>query len=454
MLVSACAPYYVKHQRFFAFVRTEQYAKAEAELASSRRAKKKKNRLLYLLERGHVSFLQGHYAQSSVYFLEADHIDEVYKKQLGTEILAYLLNPKLRPYQAESFETVMLHYYHAMVFMQLGNYESALVEGRRMNLRLESMDLKTKDKPKYTRDAFGHMVMGFLYEVSGDINNAFIAYRNAAEIYEKDYSDLYGTKIPLQLKKDLIRTALQTGFKVEADFYSKQYNLSSENVSIQSDAELILVVESGWGAYKEEWSIDFVFSKQGDIVTFVNPATGLIFNFPASSISSSDASNLGALKVFRIAFPRYVDTPPFFRSNSVSVDGKTYNPEEIQPLNQIAKQSLQDRFMKEMGEALLRFALKKAGEYALSKENKEAGALLGIANAIAEQADTRNWQTLPRTISYVRVPLKVGKNSVSVQSLASNSSIRNDTINLDALKGRKYLRSIRLISSKQSLVAN
>jgi hypothetical protein len=110
--------------------------------------------------------------------------------------------------------------------------------------------------------------------------------------------------------------------------------------------------------------------------------------------------------------------------------------------------------MKEMGEALLRFALKKAGEYALSKENKEAGALLGIANAIAEQADTRNWQTLPRTISYVRVPLKVGKNSVSVQSLASNSSIRNDTINLDALKGRKYLRSIRLISSKQSLVAN
>lgn len=448
MLVSACAPYYVKHQRFFAFVRTEQYAKAEAELASLRKAKKKKNRLLYLLERGHVSFLQGNYAQSSVYFLEADHIDETYKKQLGTEILAYLLNPKLRPYQAESFEAVMLHYYHALAFMQLGNYESALVEGRRMNLQLESMDLKTKEKPKYTRDAFGHLLMGFLYEISGDINNAFIAYRNAAEIYEKDYSDLFETKIPLQLKKDLIRTALQTGFKVEADRYSKQYSLSADAESSASDAELILIIENGWGAYKEEWSIDFVFSKQGDMVSFVNPATGLVFNFPASSISSSDANNLAALKVFRIAFPRYVDTPPFFRSTSVLVDGKTYTPEEIQPLNQIAKQSLQDRFMKEMGEALLRFALKKAGEYALSQENKDAGALLGIANAFAEQADTRNWQTLPRTISYVRVPLKVGKNLVNVQSLASNSSLRNDTINLDVLKGRKYLRSIRLISTK------
>ncbi len=146
LFLGACAPYYVKHQRFFSFVRTEEYSKAEAELASSRKAKKKKNRLLYLLERGHVSYLLGNFAQSSVFFLEADQIDEAYRKQLGTEILAYLLNPKLRPYHAESFETVMLHYYHAMAFMQLGNYESALIEGRRMNLQLESMDLKTKEK--------------------------------------------------------------------------------------------------------------------------------------------------------------------------------------------------------------------------------------------------------------------------------------------------------------------
>lgn len=445
--IGACAPYYVKHQRFFAAVRAEKYAEAETELASSRKAKKKKNRLLYLLERGHVSFLQGNYAQCKSYFLEADHLNETYRKQVGTEILAYVLNPKLRPYHAESFEVVMLHYYQAMAFMQMGDYESALVEGRRMNLQLAVMDEKTKEKPKYTRDAFGHMVMGFLYEVAGDANNAFIAYRNAFEIYKDDYKELYGTSVPKQLQRDLIRTATQTGFIAEADRYAKDFGLPPDTIKTKADAELILLLESGWGAYKEEWSVDFVFSKHGDIVTFTNPATGLIFNFPASSISSSDASNLAALKVFRIAFPRYVDTPPFFRSFEVSNNGLSYYPEDIEPLNQIAKQSLQDRFMKEMGEALLRFALKKAGEYALSKENKDAGALLGIANAISEQADTRNWQTLPRSISYVRVPLHAGKNLVEVKSTATNSSIRSNVIELDALKGKKYLRTIRLISA-------
>jgi uncharacterized protein len=445
--IGACAPYYVKHQRFFAAVRAEKYAEAEAELASSRKAKRKKNRILYLLERGHVSYLQGNYAQCKSYFLEADQLNETYKKQIGTEILAYVLNPKLRPYQAESFEIVMLHYYQAMAYMQTGDYENALVEGRRMNLQLAVMDEKTKEKPKYTRDAFGHMVMGSLYEVSGDANNAFIAYRNALEIYQKDYEELYGIKVPQQLKQDLVRTALQTGFVAEADLYSKEFNIPKDAAKSNADAELILVLESGWGAYKEEWSIDFVFSKHGDVVTFTDPATGMVFNFPSSSISSSDASNLAALKVFRIAFPRYVDTPPFFRSFEITNDGMTFYPEDIQPLNQIAKQSLQDRFMKEMGDALLRFALKKAGEYALSKENKDAGALLGIANAISEQADTRNWQTLPRSISYVRIPLHTGKNLVNVQSTASNSSIRNNVIEIDALKGRKYLRSIRLISA-------
>ena len=98
--LSACVPYYVKHQQFFAFIRTEQFAQAEQVIASSKKAKKKKNRLLYLLERGHVSFLQGKFSESAAFFLEADNLSESLRKEIGTEVLSYIINPNVRPYHA------------------------------------------------------------------------------------------------------------------------------------------------------------------------------------------------------------------------------------------------------------------------------------------------------------------------------------------------------------------
>ena len=66
----------------------------------------------------------------------------------------------------------------------------------------------------------------------------------------------------------------------------------------------------------------------------------------------------------------------------------------------------------ELGKGLLRAALKKAAEHSIRKENDQLGAVIGIFNAITEKADTRNWQTLPHSIYYSRVPLKPGSNQV------------------------------------------
>lgn len=447
--LSACVPYYVKHQQFFAFIRTEQFAQAEQVIASSKKAKKKKNRLLYLLERGHVSFLQGKFSESAAFFLEADNLSESLRKEIGTEVLSYIINPNVRPYHAESFELVMMHYYHALTFIELGNYESALVECRRMNLLLQALEEDGEKKRKYTRDAFGHLLMGSIYEATGDINNAFIAYRNAQEIYETEYSDLFKTVLPEQLKKDIINTARKTGFEADALMFEEKFGFKGSSPSAEEKPELILFLEYGWGAYKEASSFDFVFSQNNGMMNFVNPATGIAFNYPVSSMSSNDLSNLASVNVFRIAFPRYVQSPAFFQQGSVQVNGKTTQVDLAQPLSEIAVQSLRDRFLKEMREALLRFALKKAGEYALKQENKDAGAILGIANAITEQADTRNWQTLPAYINYIRIPLSEGLNTVSIKSKTVQGRERNDVISIEAKGKRKYIKSLRIISAKE-----
>lgn len=446
---SACVPYYVKHQQFFALIRTEQFAQAEQVLASSKKAKKKKNRLLYLLEQGHVTFLQGKFSESAALFREADNLSEILRKELGTEVLSYLINPNVRPYFAESFELVMMHYYHALAFVELGNYESALVECRRMNLLLQTLEEKGEKTRKYTRDAFGHLLMGSIYEASGDNNNAFIAYRNAQEVYETEYSDLFKASIPEQLKKDIINTARKTGFEAEALMFEEKFGFKSSSPAAEERAELILFLEYGWGAYKEAASFDFVFSQNNGMMNFVNPATGISFNYPINSVSSNDLRNLASVNVFRIAFPRYVQSPEFFQKGIVLVNGQSRKVDMVQPLSEIASQSLKDRFLKEMRDALLRFALKKAGEYALKQENKDAGAILGIANAFTEQADTRNWQTLPAYINYIRIPLSQGMNTVSIISKTVQGRERNDVISIDAKGKRKYIKSLRIISAKE-----
>jgi hypothetical protein len=66
----------------------------------------------------------------------------------------------------------------------------------------------------------------------------------------------------------------------------------------------------------------------------------------------------------------------------------------------------------ELGKGLLRAALKKTTEQSLRSENEGLGAILGVVNAMTEKADTRNWQTLPHSIYYARVPLTEGTSQV------------------------------------------
>ncbi len=84
-----------------------------------------------------------------------------------------------------------LNYYKALNYINLGRYDEALVECRRINIKLNQLNDKYKDKKnKYSGDAFAHLLMGIIYDASKDYNNAFIAYRNALEVYETPTSNI------------------------------------------------------------------------------------------------------------------------------------------------------------------------------------------------------------------------------------------------------------------------
>ncbi len=63
------------------------------------------------------------------------------------------------------------------------------------------------------------------------------------------------------------------------------------------------------------------------------------------------------------------------------------------------------------------------------KNQREAIALgLQLFNLASEKADTRNWQSLPHTIHYVRIPLQAGENKLTLTLRGTTSSTIEITV--------------------------
>lgn len=95
--------------------------------------------------------------------------------------------------------------------------------------------------------------------------------------------------------------------------------------------------------------------------------------------------------------------------------------------------------VRELSTSLLRVAVKQGIKQAASKQNDWLGFAVGLANAFTEKADTRNWQTLPYSISYVRVPLESADNNVQLQFTGPKVNPDKQQINIPANgKGTRF----------------
>lgn len=453
LLTSQCATYYHKKLKYQEFLLSEQYEKAEHKLDNIRFLSRKRNRLLYTLEKGKVNHLEHDFEKSNKFFNEADLLIEDHNNSAAQEAYAMLTNAQTLPYKAEAVETIMVHYYKALNFLALSDKNAALVELRRMNLKLQVINSQysNNDTKKYADDAFAHIMMGAVYEGLGHLNDAFIAYRNAANLFLEHGGTYMEATMPDQLKYDLLRTARLNGFSSDYDYYKRKFDGIKEKETRGEGGELFLVWETGLGPVKDEWSVNFTVSqgKQG-YVTFVNQGLDLSIPFYVGNKSSDDKKGLASLDVVRVAFPKYVSRMPLYESASAVINTEEYPLEMVENINFIAKETLRNRFLKEMSKSLLRLALKKTAERQAAKADENIGALLMIGNALTEKADTRSWQSLPSQIHYTRIPLKKGTNELSFDMKTANGNTRSMKIDIEGTGGTVF-RNITTLDNRHGL---
>ncbi|WP_425391507.1 COG3014 family protein [Ekhidna sp.] len=419
IVLSGCASFYQLNYEFNKNFEEGNIEEAASVLDQNKKAARSKTRFLYYANQGVVDHLLGNYEESNNWLEKAYLFGEDYQKNYVNFATSYFLNPNLIVYPGEDHEHLMLLYYKALNYLKLGQFESALVECRRLNQRLYELGDKYVSENRYKEDAFIHNLMGIIYDASGDYNNAFIAYRNAYKIYRGSYSEMFNLRVPDQLKKDLLRTASLAGFPEELDMFSDSLNMEYKKLPPSPGGELVFFWHNGLAPVKDEWSINFVAVKgDGGQVLFVNEEMGLSFPFFYDAGSDGNAS-ITDLTGTRVAFPKYVEREPFFQQASLEINNYYYPLEKAEDVNAIAQKTLNERMIEELGKGLLRVALKKSIEKQVRKEDETLGFLVGIVNFASEQADTRNWQTLPHSIHYTRVPLSEGENTITLHTEGS-----------------------------------
>ena len=445
LALSSCATYYHQHYDFNQEFERGDLKQALETLKKNDKEAQGKSRFVYYNNTGVLLSILGQYEESNTYFEKAFLFGEDYKVNYINEAASYFTNPNFTVYRGEDHEHLMLLYFKAINYLKLNKPEEALVECRRLNIRLNQLSDKYSAEKKFQRDAFIHTLMGIIYQSTKDYNNAFIAYRNAVEVYEQEYATMFSMSIPEQLKKDLLNTAYWTGFTEDVEKYKEKFGMPDYQPS-QPDADLVFFWHNGLAPVKDEWSINFVINHaQDNVVMFNNDMLGISFPYKVSD--DKQKTDLKSLEVFRVAFPKYTERALYYNSASLELDSASYPLEMAEDINKVAFYSLKQRMVQEFSKGLLRAALKKATEHSVKKDNETFGAVIGLMNAITEKADTRNWQTLPHDIHYARVPLKEGSNAVkfTLQSSSQKSTTYNFTY--QATKGQTLFHTFSSLES-------
>lgn len=375
-----------------------------------------KNEVLYNLDLGLLYHYLGEQDSSNTYFFRAERkIDELFTKSISQQALSFIINDNIIPYDGEDFEKVMVNVFLALNFAQKGDFDGALVEARKVDIKLREYARQYDDKNTYREDAFIRYITGALYESSGEVNDAFIAYRNAYRTYER-YRQQYGVNAPGFLLDDIVRTATLMDFTEEREEFEQLGGKPYDRTMRFEEGTILVITYVGHAPKKEQ----------------IRP-----------SVSIPDTA--GILHTFQIALPKFV--PRYFGGREYSIeavsatDSLSAVPEVAQDITAIASKALDERlamiYLKSGGRAVLKFL---AAEKAKSELKKNESKLANIFGSIAidlligatEQADTRSWQTLPAQIHLARIQTKPGAYTLRVKSSDGLFAVRGLSVNVRA----------------------
>ena len=405
--MASCAQDQSIYLKINGLARSGKYDAAAKLVEKNRKEYGDRNLVLFNLDRGILYHYAGSFKKSNQAFEQAERrIDDLYTESVSRIAASFLINDNTIPYSGEDFESVIINIFRALNYVQLGDVEGALVEARKVNLKLVVINSRYEEGKKnvYTEDAFARMLMGVLYEMGGsrdELNDAYISNKLAYKAFKGDFQTNYGVGVPALLGSNLLTTA---------SFMGSQEVQEAKGLFPSTD--LIPLREK-----RKKGHLYFIhFAGQSPV-----------------KVEHHIRAPMPDGYVVKIAFPRYQKVPYRISGARIRVDGLGGTTLElVEPLGVIAMASLENRktriAVKAIARATTKYLVRKAAEKeAEARGGAGMGLLASIAGAVlaevTEVADVRSWRTLPDRILIGRLSLPPGTHSLTVEYTSSGGGV-------------------------------
>lgn len=407
----------------------------EAALGALRRSKKtsfkEQDRVVYWMNEGMLLHLLGRYKKSNAVLQKADkRAAELFTVSISKNVKAAFTSQAATDYAGEDYEKVLINALKAINYLALGKVEEALVEARKINEKLVYYNSKYEKKNVYNQDAFAHWLMGLLFEMEGNWDDARIAYMKALETYRNDFEPNYGLPVPSYLGEDLMRVVKLGGDKDLVDKLREEKGIKASGETaklIKTHGEIVFLHLNGEGPSKSDYFVTCWFR---------SPQVWACDGEPGGEFMKRTRIDIPPDgTVVKIAFPELHIHEPRNQFATISVGDVSARTVPAYPLSEIAEKTLADKTSRIFRNAIIRMITKTATQVAAGEAGKKAGGALGgwlaksatsAAMQATEEADKRAWTTLPGRIGVARAFVEPGTHTIKVQLPHGRSgTIRN-----------------------------
>ncbi|REL26520.1 hypothetical protein DXX93_07955 [Thalassotalea euphylliae] len=389
------------------------------------------NYQLSLVEQGRIAFLQGDIKQSKWWFEQSYQALEQERARAKLtvgrsveQVNTLVTNDNAIAYQLPAYEQSMMHGYQALNYAFAHDLEGALVEVRRANYiqeaalaqherellnaeqaqAIEGIDLNYLDNTMSAltskagqlkngfQNAYTFYLSGILYEAAGQLNDAYIDYKRAFEIFPENR----------YLQRDVLRLGSVLGMNNDLDVYREQ--LGKDNVG-----QVLKSIEKGRGANA---------AQTGQLVIVYEQA--LIAAKHEQAVQLPIWTSGGDPRFYSVSVPSYDHNQ---RSNkarlpeslTVTVGERELTAATIVNLQALVAKQLAERLPAIVSRQVLRLVAKEQVRKKLSKEGGDVGNILaGLYNLASERADTRSWLTLPGDVQIIRADIPLGDHRLAI----------------------------------------
>lgn len=374
-----------------------------------------REQLLLLMDRGILSFYNKQYSQAVQYLQQADVLQEdLYTESVTANVSSYLLNDNVKKYKGDDYELIYINVFKALSYMQLKNYEAAMVEVRKGQNKInilqkryeeEIAEVKKESAEKGDNANISNYDLGDVSSVDSGVLRllGIILYR-----LEEEFDDS-------RIDKEKL-AALWKDYPQLYDFKTPDLN----KIHTESDANFgfvdIFALE-GQSPQKLAWDMDVMCTGHSLIVSS---------SIPGRKLKMDEISVVAGKRFnFSISVPFMDEIRSRTKEVKVFVDGQF--KEKLDIVEKVSKFALNDYQKKKtfmiIKSAMRAFAKAYAATVAADQVQKEAGGAWGLAASIigqvavsaSEVADTRSWNLLSDAFYFTELKLPFGEHNVEVQ---------------------------------------